>query len=137
MIKRKHLVGLVGVASLGVIAAVALAAGGVSTTGPTLEGGATGATPTTPSVKPSKVIGRVVSADPAADLSGVRVVLIRDGKATQHTMTNEKGQFVFEKIAPGRFGVAAAKKDVGAGRELGAVKPGDTARVQIELKKPK
>ena len=33
--------------------------------------------------------------------------------------------------------IAAAKKDVGGGRELSAVKPGDTARVQIELKKPK
>lgn len=137
MINRKHLFGLFGVASLGVIAAVALAAGGVSTTGPALEGGATGATPTAPSVRPSKVVGRVVSADPAADLSGVHVALIRDGKATHRTMTNEKGQFVFEKVAPGRFGIAAAKKDVGGGRELSAVKPGDTARVQIELKKPK
>lgn len=136
MISRKHLFGLVGVASLGVIAAVALAAGGVSTTGPALEGGTTGATPG-PSVKPSKVVGRVVSADPAADLSGVHVAIIRDGKATQHTLTNDKGQFVFEKVAPGRFGIAAAKKDVGGGRELSAVKPGDTARVQIELKKPK
>jgi hypothetical protein len=88
-------------------------------------------------VKPSKLVGRVVSADPAADLSGVHVALIRDGKATQRTMTNEKGQFVFEKIAPGRFGVVAAKKEVGTGRELGAVRPGDTVRVQIELKKPK
>lgn len=135
MTNRKQLFGLIGMASLGVIAAVALAAGGVSTTGPALEGGTTtGAT--VPSVKPSKIVGRVVSADPAADLSGVHVALIRDGKATQRTMTNDKGQFVFDKVAPGRFGIAAAKREVGAGRELSAVKPGDTARVQIELKKP-
>ena len=138
MINRKRLTGLAGVASLGVLAALAIAAGGVSVTGPSLEGSTTtGATPTNPSVKPSKVVGHVVSADTTADLKGVRVVLLRDGKATQHTMTNEKGQFVFEKVAPGRFGVAAAKKDLGAGREVAAVKPGDTARVQIELKKPK
>lgn len=131
---RKQLFGLVGMASLGVIAAVALAAGGVSTTGPALEGGTTGAT--VPSVKPSKIVGRVVSADPAANLSGVHVALYRDGKQTQRTMTNDKGQFVFDKVAPGRFGIAAAKREVGAGRELSAVKPGETARVQIELKKP-
>ena len=133
MNKRKRLSGIFGAVSLGVLAAIALAAGGASSDGPSL-GTDTGVT-APPTVRPAKIIGRVTSADATADLSGVHVVLHRDGKPTQRTVTNDKGYFQFERVAPGRFGVAAAKKDVGGGREIGAVKPGDTARVQIELKK--
>lgn len=129
--KCRRILGLlVGSVSLGVMAAVALAAGGVSAVGPTLEGTATAP------VKPSKIVGRVVSADAAADLSGVHVTLVRDGKPAQRTVTDGKGHFSFDRVAPGRFGIVAAKREVGAGRELSAVRPGDTVRVQIELRKP-
>lgn len=134
MNSRKRLSGWFGFMSLGVLAAIALAAGGVSTTAPGDEG-STGLT-APPTVKPGTIIGKVASLDPAADLGGVHVALVRDGKATQRTMTNAKGEFKFEKVAPGRFVIAAAKKDVGAGRELGGVRPGDTARVLVKLHKP-
>lgn len=134
MNSRNRVSGWLGFMSLGVLAAVALAAGGVSATAPGEEG-STGLT-APPTVKPGTIIGKVASADPTADLSGVHVAVVRDGKATQHTMTNAKGEFKFDKVAPGRFVIAAAKKDVGVGRELGGVRPGETARVLVKLRKP-
>lgn len=131
---RKRVSGFFGFVSLSVLAAIALAAGGVSSTVPGDEG-VTGIT-APPTVKPGVIMGKVVSADPKADLGGVHVALIRDGKATQRTMTNRDGLFKFERVAPGRFVIAAAKREVGAGREPGGVRPGETARVLVKLHKP-
>jgi hypothetical protein len=134
MNSRKCRSGWFGFAALSVMAAIALAAGGVSSTAPGMEGTTTVTAP--PTVKPGVVIGKVVSADPTANLSGVHVALVRDGKAMQRTMTNEKGEFKFDKVAPGRFTIAAAKREVGSGRELSGVRPGETARVLVKLRKP-
>lgn len=131
---RKRVSGFFGFVSLSVLAAIALAAGGVSSTTPADEGTIGITAP--PTVKPGVIMGKVVSADPSANLGGVHVALVRDGKATQRTMTNEQGQFKFDKVAPGRFVIAAAKREVGAGRELGGVRPGETARVLVKLHKP-
>ncbi|MBX3380185.1 MAG: carboxypeptidase regulatory-like domain-containing protein [Phycisphaeraceae bacterium] len=118
-----------------VLVAVAVASGsiaaGVSTRG-TAEVPASDA----PSIRPGHVVGVVKSANADADLRGVAVVLVRDQHVVDRTVTNRDGKFTLPNIRPGRFVIAAEKRGVGAGREAANVKPGETARVQIELKKP-
>ncbi|MBX3388901.1 MAG: carboxypeptidase regulatory-like domain-containing protein [Phycisphaeraceae bacterium] len=114
-----------------VVAAASIAAGVRTNTPPD---SASGTAPAVPS--PGHVLGRVSSADPAAELRGVVVTLVRDHQAVGRTVTNSDGKFAFPNVRPGPFTIVAEKRGVGVGRQAGGVKPGETVRVAIELKKP-
>lgn len=114
-----------------VVAAASIAAG-VRTTTPSES--SSGTAPSAP--RPGHVFGKVSSADPAAELRGVIVTLVRDQEAVGRTITNSDGKFAFPNIRPGPFVIVAEKRGVGVGRKAGGVKPGETVLVAIELKKP-
>lgn len=114
-----------------VVAAASIAAG-VRTTTPSES--SSGSTPSLPS--PGHLLGKVSSADPAAELRGVVVTLVREQHPVARTITNSDGKFAFANIRAGHFVVVAEKRGVGVGRQPGDVKPGETVRVAIELKKP-
>lgn len=94
------------------------------------------AMPNSASAQPAlgKIVGTVVDADgkPVAD---ARVVLKHGDKVIAHIRTNADGHYVFRDVRPGRYHLEAGKLDVGRGRELAVVHPGQTVRVKITLKK--
>ncbi|MGH7244441.1 MAG: carboxypeptidase-like regulatory domain-containing protein [Phycisphaerales bacterium] len=120
-----------------VVFVAAIAAGsigaGVQTTAP---GSADSPSTTTPVVRPGHVLGVVTSADAHANLQGVVVQLIRDQRVVDRTLTNKDGKFAFPNIRPGHFQIAAEKRGVGVGHQPGDVKPAETVRIEIALKKP-
>ncbi|MCC6969168.1 MAG: carboxypeptidase regulatory-like domain-containing protein [Phycisphaerales bacterium] len=94
------------------------------------------ATPNTASAQPApgKIVGTVVDADgkPVAD---AHVVLKHGDKVVAHMRTNAEGHYAFKDLRPGRYLVQAGKAEVGRGQERAAVRPGETVRVRITLKK--
>lgn len=85
---------------------------------------------------PGKVAVSVVDGD-GKPVAGALVELRRSRHLISHGRTNAEGVYVFERVRPGRFGVDAAKREVGRGRAAAEVKSGETTRVEITLKKPK
>lgn len=83
---------------------------------------------------PGKIVGTVVDADGKA-VAGAQVVLKHGDHEIAHVRTNAEGHYVFPNVRPGRFVVQAGKLGVGRGRESAAVRPGETVRVRITLKK--
>ena len=94
------------------------------------------ATPNNASAQPApgRVVGTVVDADgnPVAD---AHVVLKHGEKVIAHVRSNADGHYVFKDIRPGRYHLQAGKQGVGRGHAPALVRPGETVRVKITLKK--
>ena len=116
------------------VAAGSIAAGVKTPTAPVSPDVPAGTNPAVP--RPGHVLGQISSADSSADLRGVAIALVRDGHVVDRTFSNAAGKFAFPNIRPGHFVIAAEKRGVGVGHQPGDVRPGETVRVAIELKKP-
>jgi len=116
------------------VAAGSIAAGVKTPTAPVSPDVPTATNPAVP--RPGHVLGQISSTDSSADLRGVAIALVRDGHVVDRTFTNAGGRFAFPNIRPGHFVILAEKRGVGVGRQPGDVKPGETVKVSIELKKP-
>ena len=89
--------------------------------------------------KPGRVVGIVVTGEAGSPtrVADANVVVIVNDKVFARTKTNEKGEFSFNRGPPGRQEVRAETKDVGAGKDASPVKPTETTRTRIILRKPK
>jgi hypothetical protein len=86
-------------------------------------------------VKPGAVIGTVVDSEGNA-VAGAKVKLGIPGNPNGPVMTtNDKGQFKFGPLKPGKYGVVAFKLDVGQGKAPVEVKSGEVTKVEITLVK--
>ncbi|MBL8762298.1 MAG: carboxypeptidase regulatory-like domain-containing protein [Phycisphaerae bacterium] len=94
------------------------------------------AMPSTASAQPApgKIVGIVVDAD-GSPVAEAHVVLTHGDRVVARAMTDADGKYVFERVRPGRYLLQAGKREVGRGRERAAVRPGETVRVRIMLKK--
>jgi hypothetical protein len=89
--------------------------------------------------KPGRVVGIVVTGEAGSPtrVADANVALIVRDKVFARTKTNDKGEFSFDRVPPGRHEIRAEKRDVGAGKDPAPVKPTETTRTRIILRKPK
>lgn len=78
-------------------------------------------------------IGGVVSNADGRAVPGAVVVLRHGDIGVARTTTNREGVYVFERVRPGHYVVAAEKAGVGRGAARAAVRSGQSVRAPITL----
>ncbi|MCC6677266.1 MAG: carboxypeptidase regulatory-like domain-containing protein [Phycisphaerales bacterium] len=86
--------------------------------------------------RPGRIAGIVVNSE-RQPVAGAQVALINAaGEVVRRTETSAEGRYMFERVHPGPWLVRARKVDIGIGQERTAVRPGETVRVPVMLRRP-
>lgn len=87
--------------------------------------------------KPATIVGVVLTKTDGklVPVPHAKVAIKRNDTITQETIANAKGEFAFQRVAPGQAVILAHKAEVGRGAERVLLRAGETQRVRVGLLK--